>query len=139
MMIQVLGKPDPESLKFITNEHALSYITKIQDFPKKKATQGVSYCNEKALDLINKCLEFNPSERISADDALKHPYFEGLHDPDDEPDFKGQINNAFEYDSNASVNDIRIMILEEINKVNARNKEPLYDIDTIKKRLAQTK
>lgn len=135
MMIQVLGKPSPESLKFITNEHALSYITKLQDFPKKKATQGVSYCNDKALDLINKCLEFNPSERISADDALKHPYFEGLHDPDDEPEFKGKIDNSFEGDSKIEVNDIRIQILEEINKVNARNNEPKYDLDPIKKRL----
>jgi hypothetical protein len=54
---------------------------------------------------------------------LAHPYFEGLHDPEDEPEFKGTIDNAFEYDSKLSVMDVRMMILKEINKVNKENEE----------------
>ena len=30
-------------------------------------------------------LRVDPSKRISVDDALKHPYLEELHDPEDEP------------------------------------------------------
>ena len=41
-------------------------------------------------------LEINPTKRITAQEALKHPYFEGLHDPEDEPSFQGQLDFKFE-------------------------------------------
>ena len=33
-----------------------------------------------ALDLIDKCLRYDHTERITADDALKHPYFDAVRD-----------------------------------------------------------
>lgn len=38
----------------------------------------------KALDLLKKFLVFNPEKRISAKEALAHPYFEGLSAEEDE-------------------------------------------------------
>lgn len=61
MMIKVLGKPDESSLNFITNEHALKYIKDMPYTPKKRATDGIKYENNLALDLIDKCVEFDPS------------------------------------------------------------------------------
>jgi serine/threonine protein kinase len=31
------------------------------------------------------CLQFNPNKRISAAEALRHPYVAQFHNPDDEP------------------------------------------------------
>jgi len=38
-----------------------------------------------ALDLISKLLCIDPSERVTAEEALQHPFFADLHDPTDEP------------------------------------------------------
>lgn len=37
------------------------------------------YAEKDALDLIQKLLVYNPKERISADEALKHSYFKDFH------------------------------------------------------------
>jgi mitogen-activated protein kinase 15 len=38
-----------------------------------------------ALDFISRCLVFNPSKRMTVDDALKHAYVSQFHSPADEP------------------------------------------------------
>ena len=41
-------------------------------------------------------LKFNPSERISVDDALDHKFFESLHSEEDEP--TTDIIDQFDFD-----------------------------------------
>jgi mitogen-activated protein kinase 1/3 len=37
-----------------------------------------------ALELLTSLLSFNPTSRITIEDALAHPYFEQYYDPEDE-------------------------------------------------------
>ena len=41
--------------------------------------------NPAGLDLLSKMLVFNPEKRYTVEECLAHPYFEGLHNPDEEP------------------------------------------------------
>lgn len=42
---------------------------------------------DQALDLLDKMLNMNHLKRLTVDDALRHPFLESMHDPEDEPDF----------------------------------------------------
>ena len=38
-----------------------------------------------ARDILGKMLTFNPNKRFTVEECLEHEYFEGLHNPDEEP------------------------------------------------------
>jgi len=38
-----------------------------------------------AVDLLSKILTFNPDKRYTVEQCLAHPYFESLHNPEEEP------------------------------------------------------
>ena len=51
-------------------------------------------------------LDLNHKTRITVEEAIKHPYLESLHDPEDEPVFEGDIDFDFESDSKIPLEDI---------------------------------
>ena len=68
----------------------------LPDRPRNSVSTFITYENPLALDLLDKMLEIDPKKRMTAEDTLKHKYFESLHDPNDEPSFKGTLDFKFE-------------------------------------------
>ena len=73
------------------------------------------YENKQAIDLLNKCLKYDPAERITAEEALNHPYFKDVHDPDDCPVFEGKIDFTFENDKGLTIERIKLLLVDEVN------------------------
>ena len=48
--------------------------------------------SEDALDLLKNLLHFNPNKRLTAEQALDHPYVAQFHSPEDEPIRKKKIH-----------------------------------------------
>lgn len=70
-----------------------------------------------ALDLLEKLLAFNPVKRITVEEALKHPYLEPYHDPDDEPTAPPIPEEFFDFDKhkdNLSKEQLKQLIYQEI-------------------------
>lgn len=79
-IIEILGYPSEEDLTFINSEHTLNYIKKL---PKTKGSinwnEKIPNANPMAIDLLKKMLSFSPENRITIEEAIKHPYFESFH------------------------------------------------------------
>lgn len=59
----------------------------IRDLPKRSGKVFdtlFSKISPNAIDLLKKMMTFDPNKRISAEDALNHPFFEDIHYEDEE-------------------------------------------------------
>lgn len=52
---------------------------------KQSFSQLFPKSNPVALDLLSKMLHFNPNKRYTIEQCISHPYFETLHNPEEEP------------------------------------------------------
>lgn len=115
LIIEKLGTPDEATMSLISNENAKKYIESLGNKQKCPISDIVNFNNSDALDLIEKLLDLNPNTRITVDEALQHPYLANLHDPEDEPVFEGEIDFSFEGNPDLTLEDVKKLILTEIN------------------------
>ncbi|NXW27776.1 MK11 kinase, partial [Phaetusa simplex] len=85
-IMEVVGTPSSELLKKISSEHARKYIESLPHMPQQDLKAVFRGANPLAVDLLEKMLILDSDKRITASEALAHPYFVQYHDPDDEPE-----------------------------------------------------
>lgn len=78
LILQKLGTPSEDVFAHIPSLISKSFLRNLPRYPKQPLPKIVPKASPLALDLIEKMLEFNPIKRISAAEALKHPYFDSL-------------------------------------------------------------
>eukprot|EP01027_Heterolobosea_sp_BB2_P018366 GEZU01025886.1.p1 GENE.GEZU01025886.1~~GEZU01025886.1.p1 ORF type:complete len:456 (+),score=56.72 GEZU01025886.1:193-1560(+) len=75
---KIVGTPPPELLAKL-KKHSSQHIS--FDFPETEGTGIVKmlpHASPECLDLMHKMLAYNPDDRITARQALQHPYFRDL-------------------------------------------------------------
>lgn len=70
--------------------------------------------NPDALDLLNKMLAFDPTSRISVEDALEHRYLHIWHDASDEPTCPTPFN--FDFEVVEDIPEMKRLILQEVQR-----------------------
>ncbi|OQR95451.1 sporangia induced mitogen-activated protein kinase [Thraustotheca clavata] len=91
-----LGTPSEEELHFVTSEKARRFMKGQPNKPKIPLDKLFPNAKPNALDLLDKMLVFDPTKRISVEEALEHPYLESLHNNDDEP--KATMPFSFDFE-----------------------------------------
>ncbi len=90
-VMQWTGPPtiqDLKSLKTDFGKEMLDILTKIKPVSKK---DWFSNCPSDALDVITKCLSFNPDKRPTMLEIIKHPYLKEFFHKQDIIDAPGKI------------------------------------------------
>ncbi|KAG6001128.1 Subtilisin-like proteinase Spm1 [Claviceps pusilla] len=113
-ILHILGTPNEETLSRIGSPRAQEYVRNLPFMPKKSFPSLFPQANPDALDLLDKMLAFDPSSRISVEQALEHPYLQVWHDPSDEPDCPTTFN--FDFEVLDDVGEMRQVILDEVTR-----------------------
>jgi len=99
LITELIGSPDDSDLGFLRSDNARRYIRQLPQFPKQPFSQKFPNMAPAAVDLLEKMLVFDPSKRITVQEALSHPYLASLHDINDEPSCPTPFNFDFEQPS----------------------------------------
>jgi mitogen-activated protein kinase 1/3/mitogen-activated protein kinase 6 len=98
LIIRLLGLPQAEELMKIPNEKCRNFIQSLtvasgMSFPDFFADMELS-----VQDLLSKMLQWDPEERFTVEEAIQHPYLQGLYCPDDEPTREPVDGSDFEFE-----------------------------------------
>ena len=113
-ILHYLGTPNEETLSRIGSPRAQEYVRNLPYMPKVPFSRLFPQANPDALDLLDRMLAFDPSSRISVEDALEHRYLHIWHDASDEPACPKTFDFAFEVVED--VQEMRKMILDEVKR-----------------------
>jgi mitogen-activated protein kinase 1/3 len=102
LILDVLGTPSLEDFYNVSSHRSREYLRALPFKRRRPFASLYPNANPLAVDLLEKCLTFNPKKRINVEEALAHPvrllcesaarshwrrsqYLEPYHDPEDEP------------------------------------------------------
>jgi len=124
-IVETLGKP--KDMSFVTSKHAKKFLDTLSEIPKRPLLSVVRYDNDDALDLLSKLLEIDPRKRITAAEAIVHPYLRAFHEPTDEPVFTGELDFQFKDEAKLTMEETLLAIVDEVNYWKKQNNEDEVD------------
>jgi ATP-dependent RNA helicase DDX18/HAS1 len=113
-ILHYLGTPSEETLARIGSPRAQDYVRNLPYMQKVAFHSLFRQANPDALDLLDRMLAFDPSQRISVEEALEHPYLHIWHDASDEPSCPTTFD--FHFEVVEEIPDMKKMILDEVNR-----------------------
>ncbi|KAJ3229477.1 Mitogen-activated protein kinase [Chytriomyces hyalinus] len=112
-IINVLGTPDdPVALAQMASERSQVYIRSLPKKIKIPWNYLFPHATTAAIDFLEDLLKFDPSKRMTVEQALAHSYLEAYHNLECEPSHPHMFDFGFE--SLDSIEDMKGVIAQEV-------------------------
>ncbi|NXW56357.1 MK15 kinase, partial [Eurystomus gularis] len=125
-ILRVIPAPSPEDILAVQSDYRASVINRMSSRQRVTFEEILpSSTPLPALDLLKKLLVFNPDKRLTAEEALQHPYVKRFHCPAREPSLGYDVILPLGDDIQLSVAEYRNKLYEMIfeKKLNSHPKE----------------
>ncbi|XP_035753569.1 mitogen-activated protein kinase 15 [Egretta garzetta] len=113
-ILRVIPAPSPEDILAMQSDYRASVINRLSSRQRVTFEEILpSSTPLPALDLLKKLLVFNPDKRLTAEEALQHPYVKRFHCPAREPSLDYDVVLPLGDDIQLSVAEYRNKLYEE--------------------------
>jgi len=115
-IMEVTGRPSVQDVDAIQSPFAATMLESLPPTKPKPIQELFPNACDQAADLLQKLLQFNPNKRITALEALRHPYMAQFHNPADEPTCNHVITIPIDDNTKYSIQEYREKLYSEIVK-----------------------
>jgi serine/threonine protein kinase len=115
LIFNLIGTPTEHDIATVPNPRSKEKILRFTPRRGKAFEMVFRDANPHAIDLLKKMLTFDPTRRISVEEALEHPYLAELHFPTDEPTTSKVSRFDFEFERHVmTMRELKDLIYDEI-------------------------
>ncbi|KAJ7583293.1 kinase-like protein [Mycena floridula] len=115
-VLDVLGTPEDRIIQKIGSDKAQAYVRSLPIKKKVPFSKLIPHADPQALDLLEKMLAFDPSDRIDVPTALEHPWLATYHDLADEPTCPEMFEKWRKIEELETIEDFRTALWNEIEE-----------------------
>jgi mitogen-activated protein kinase 15 len=115
-VMELIGRPTAEDIEAVDCTLASTMLDSLPPTKAKRLRDVFPTASDDALDLLRNLLQFNPHKRLTAEQALKHPYVAQFHNPDDEPVCTKKIHIPIDDNQKFSIREYRNKLYADIHK-----------------------
>lgn len=115
-IMEVTGRPSQDDIESIQSSLATTMLESLPATKAKPLRDIFTSADDDAIDLLKKLLQFNPAKRLTAEEALEHPYVKLFHKPADEPNCSKTINITMDDNHKFSIREYREKLYSDIHK-----------------------
>ncbi|KAH9935943.1 kinase-like protein [Epithele typhae] len=126
-ILDVLGTPDDEVITRIASPKAQAYLRSLPWKKKVPFEKLIPMADRQAIDLLSKLMVFDPSARLTVDQALEHPWLSAYHDVADEPSCPEPFERWQDVEKLETLDDFREAIWNEIQDYRKEVRSVYYD------------